>query len=286
VSEPAAPKADRPWAVKSLQPLPVIAVRLMRMMATDDVVFQRVADLIRSDVSFSAEVLRVANSPLIGHREEIRGIMHAMALMGLDRLKGLVMTVALRNFLAPALHMPGLLRCWRHSLAAAAVAEELAIANWMDKDRLYTAALLHDLGRLAVVASHPDDYVRLLEEAEAIPAGSPAVRELERKRFGADHQQVGQWLSEDWGFPQEYQAITGRHHDLPAAEGFDVLTGIQLSCRIAHMLGFQAAGSTPALLWDELKECFPGCSWDRVKPEQDLAIAVAGRVNALECSLL
>lgn len=258
----------------------------MRLMATDDVIFQRVADLIRADVSFSAEVLRVANSPLIGHREEIRGIMHAMALLGLDRLKGLVMTVALRNFLAPTLHVPALLRCWRHSLACAAVAEELAVANWMDRDRHYTAGLLHDLGRLALAATYPQDYAHLLEESDEIPAGDVALRERERARFGADHAQVGQWLAEDWGFPAEYGCITGGHHEAPAGGSFDLLTGIQVSCAIANTLGFQAAGSASAVSRDELRANYPSCSWERVKPEADLALAVAGRVNALECSLL
>lgn len=284
--QPRTKSTERPWTIKSLQPLPVIAVRLMRLMATDDIIFQRVADLIRADVSFSAEVLRVANSPLIGRREEIRGIMHAMALLGLDRLKGLVMTVALRNFLAPALHVPALLRCWRHSLACAAVAEELAVANWMDKDRHYTAGLLHDLGRLALAATYPDDYTRLLEESDGIPAGDVVLRERERARFGADHAQVGQWLAEDWGFPPEYHGITGDHHEAQAGGSFDLLSGIQVSCTIANALGFQAAGSPSTVTWDDLKSNYPGCSWERVKPESDLALAVAGRVNALECSLL
>ena len=86
----------------------------MRMVSTDEVVFRRVAELIRVDPAFSAEVLRVANSPLLGCRQEVRGILNALAILGLDRLKGLVMTVALRNFLSAALDVPVLLRCWRH----------------------------------------------------------------------------------------------------------------------------------------------------------------------------
>lgn len=258
----------------------------MRMMATDDVIFQRVADLIRADVTFTAEVLRVANSPLMGRREEIRGIMHAMAVLGLERLKGLVMTVALRNFLAPGLHVPALLRCWRHSLACAAVAEEVAVANWLDKDRQYTTALLHDLGRLAMAATYPADYAAMLEEADSAAAGEASLLERERERFGADHAQIGQWLSEDWGFPQEFRDIAAHHHDPQPDGDLNALTTIHLSCRIADILGFQAAGSAPAETLEDLKPRYTACCWDRLKPEPELLVSVAGRVNAVECMLL
>ncbi len=286
VPEDSGKKTERPWTFKSLHPLPVVAVRLMRLIASDEVMFQRVADLIRSDVSFSAEVLRVANSPLIGRREEIRGIMHAIALLGLERLKGLVMTVALRNFLAPTLHMPALLRCWRHSLACAAIAEELAVANFLERDRHYTLGLLHDLGRLAIAATYPADYAHLLEEADLAAPGEARLLERERERFGTDHAQVGQWLAEDWGFPPEYRDAAGTHHEQHPDVEFTSRTAIHLSCRIADVLGFQVAGPAPVETLDEIKAQYKHCSWDRVKPEPQLLLAVASRVNALECSLL
>jgi putative nucleotidyltransferase with HDIG domain len=285
-SLPAGNRASRPWAVKNLQPLPAIAVRLMRLVSTDDVVFQRVADLIRVDPAFSAEVMRLANSPLLGCRDGAHGIMHALAILGLDRLKGLVMTVALRNFLSSALEDPLLLRCWRHSLASAVLCEELASASMLPKDRCYTAALLHDLGRLALLATYPQDYAELLREADECDLRESDLLERERDRFDADHTEVGAWLAEDWQFPAEYVEVTRHHHDTSAPHGFGLLTAVQLSCRIADMLGFQVAGAAPLTSIEELKPQFPGCIWERVRPENDLLLEVASKVNALECSLL
>lgn len=285
-AQPAAVRTGRAQIVKNLHPLPVIAVRLMRLVSTDEVVFRRAADLIRCDVAFSAEVLRVANSPLLGCRQEIRSILHAMAILGLDRIKGLVMTVALRNFLTNALTNPVLVRCWRHSLATALICEELAVASWLDRDKYYTAGLLHDLGRLALLATYPDDYARLLEDADAAESGDIDIIESERERFDADHGEVGAWLAEDWGFPAEYAQIAAHHHDTPALGRFDVVAGVHLGCVLADMLGFQVAGPVPLLSLEELKPQFPGCCWDRVKPEHELLLTIAGKINALECSLL
>jgi putative nucleotidyltransferase with HDIG domain len=272
--------------VKSLYPLPVIAVRLMRLVSTDDVIFRRAADLIRADAAFSAEVMRLANSPLLGCRESVHGVLHAMAILGLDRLKGLVMTVALRNLLSSTLQVPVLLRCWRHTLASALVCEELATACWLDKDKLYTAGLMHDLGRLALLATYPEDYAQLLKIADEAESGEFDLLSGERDRFDADHTQVGSWLAEDWGFPSEYREITGHHHEPPRGGRFDLHTAVHLGCRIADMLGFQVAGPAPLVGFDELKVGFPACSWERVKPEHGLLHEIAGRINALECSLL
>ena len=182
----------------------------MRLMATDDVIFQRVADLIRADVTFTAEVLRVANSPLIGRRDEIRGIMHAMAVLGLERLKGLVMTVALRNFLAPGLHVPALLRCWRHSLACAAVAEELAVANWLDKDRQYTSRVAARPGPAGDGGHVPG---RLRGDCWRKPSrrrqAKPACCERERARFGADHAAGRAMAGRGLGISARISGITG-----------------------------------------------------------------------------
>jgi len=285
-SEAAATRAGRPWIVKNLRPLPVVAVRLMRLVSTDDVVFRSVADVVRMDVAFSAEVMRLANSPLLGCRGTVHGILHAMAILGLDRIKGLVMTVALRNFLASALQDPVLTRCWRHSLASALICEELAVACWLDKDKHYTAGLMHDLGRLALLGTYPEDYARLLEDADTLDSEGFDLLESERDRFEADHAQVGSWLAEDWDFPAEYREITGGHHRRPAGGRFDLLTTVHLGCRIADMLGFQVAGPAPLISLDELKPQFPGCAWDRMKSDHELFVTIAGKINALECSLL
>ncbi len=257
----------------------------MRMVSTDDVVFRRVAELIRVDSAFSAEVIRVANSPLLGCRQEVRGILNALAVLGLDRLKGLVMTVALRNFLAAPLNVPVLQRCWRHSLACALLAEQIAEACWIDKDPCYTAGLLHDMGRLSLLETYPSEYAGLLQTVDE-EQGTPALMmDYEREMFDADHCEIGRWLAEDWGFPADLRDIIGGHHDPPRSGRVDQAAVVHLACQLADMLGFQAAGPADLDSVEALRVQYPQCGWDRLKSDHELLMTVAGKINAVECSL-
>src|SRR5215813_12263000 len=85
--------AKQPWALRDLPPYRPVAKKLMRLTATEDVPLPRVQEVLRTDAVFAAEVLRLANSPLISARGEITNIMHAVAMLGLERIKSLATTL-------------------------------------------------------------------------------------------------------------------------------------------------------------------------------------------------
>ncbi len=81
---------------------------------------------------------------------------------------------------------------WRHNLACAAIAEQLATAGFMDKDTAYTAGVLHDIGRLALAVIRPAEYAALLRRHKG--SGASILKE-EAELFGTDHCQAGRhWL--------------------------------------------------------------------------------------------
>lgn len=283
VHDPTPADTQKPWVIARLQPFPPVAARLMRMVATDDVVFRGVAELIRSDTTFSAEVLRLANSPLLGCRRKILSILHAVAILGLERVKSLVMMVALRNFLSASLHIPSLMRCWRHSLAAAFLAQDIGVSCWLDRDQCYTAGLMHDLGRLALLATYPNEYAEMLEEVDA--SGCDPL-EAERRKFEIDHCAIGSWLITEWDLPEDFLAIVGTHHSEPRREGFDIADAVRVACRMADVLGFQAVGSVPSFTLDDLAASLPEAAAAKLKPENEMILELADRINAVECSLM
>lgn len=254
----------------------------MRMVATDDVAFRGVAELIRADTTFSAEVLRLANSPLLGCRRKILSILHAVAILGLERVKSLVMMVALRNFLSASMHIPSLMRCWRHSLAVAFLTEDIGLACWLDRDQCYTAGLIHDLGRMALLATYPAEYAETLESIDR-SGGDPL--EAERQRFEIDHCAIGSWLISEWNLPEDFLAIVGTHHADPRVDACDIPNAVRLACRMADALGFQAVGNPSASLDDVIRQAPPSVA-DRLKPEDEMILDLADRINAVECSLM
>jgi len=280
------PVRNKTWVLKQLgqlQPFPPVVTQLMGVVSVEEVPFKRIAELIRSDAAVAAEVLRLANSPMLYCRRQINSILHAVAILGLERLRGLIMTMALRNFLSPALQVPALLRCWRHNLACALLCEELSGAYFLSKDPSYTAGFLHDIGRLALLASFPAQYAQMLGLAALHRLD---VRECEQGAFGLDHCVAGSWLVEEWQFPVEFREFTGRHHDPPDGHKFDMTTLVQLGCRTADALGFDVTGPGCHAGPVELRPRLPKSVSHRFGSDSDLMLAIAEKINALECSLL
>src|ERR1017187_4476064 len=95
-----------PRIVQSLPAFSPVASRLLAMASQERVSLKAVGDLIEMDPALSTVVLRLANSPLYAQRTEVSGILRAVAMMGLEAVRGMVLTVALRNFSHSATSAP------------------------------------------------------------------------------------------------------------------------------------------------------------------------------------
>jgi putative nucleotidyltransferase with HDIG domain len=130
---------------------------------------------------------------------------------------------------------PIMRRVWRHSIATATIAEALAPAYGITPVLAQTAAIMHDLGRVALLAAYPDDYADLaVRSHESIDA----ILAAERSQFGMDHCQAGRLVAEAWRLPPVLQQVTGEHLGSPSAS--DLLSIVQTSCRLAHDHGLAA----------------------------------------------
>lgn len=158
-----------PWAHIRLPPFPQIAIRVLQLAKNDDVPMRQLSDLISSEPAFSSEVLTIANSLLYAPRFPVTCILQAIAVLGTKNLKGLCLTVGVRAYLGESLSHPSLRAIWRHNLACALVAEQLALAGLMDKETAYTAGVMHDIGRLALAVIRPKEYATLLETHRGHP---------------------------------------------------------------------------------------------------------------------
>lgn len=268
----------RTW--ENLPPFHPVAVRLMRMLSRDNVSLGEVADAIRSDAAFASELLRLANSPLFGFRREITGVIQAVGLLGLGRVQALALTVALRRFTGEPTQSLAAKVCWRHNLACAIVAEDLAVAAMSPADTAYTAGLVHDIGRLALLAASPQTLAAILESADSEPR---MLCQLERHAFGLDHCDVGSALMEHWGFPKLFQEIAETHHSPLSGARLDLKDLIKVACRTADALGFQVAGRAPALDIQRLLSSLPLPARSRLAAGADeMRAEIATRINSFE----
>lgn len=278
-TSPASKHGDKPWALISLPPFPAVAMRVVQMLSREDMSLKELSAEIQSDPALSSELLTLANSPLFAFRTEIRTVLQASALLGAQRVKALALTVGMRTYLMQSFQIPALLACWRHSLACALLAEELAVASMMEKDFAYLAGLLHDIGRLALGMIKPIEYANLLASAGK---GALAVLEGERALFDIDHCQAGRWLTESWKLPNAFAEIAAHHHDKPRGK-FDIVALVHHSCRMADALGFEAAQSPQPPSFEEVLECLPDHERSRFSPKpKDLATRIAIKIQSVE----
>jgi HD-like signal output (HDOD) protein len=277
---PRSGNSEKPWALINLPPFPAVALKLLRLIDMDEVGIQKLTNLIRADVALSTEILTIANSALYAFRSEITSILQATVLLGLQRVKALAVTVGMRVYLTDSMKIPALLACWRHSLACALLAEELAIGNFMDKDSVYTAGLIHDIGRLALAVIQPAPYAHFLTTTEAHPCD---LLKQERELFGIDHCQAGRWLVEAWKLPGTFAEVTAHHHAEPKNGESGTVGLVRNACRLADALGFAAVQSLDARSYPELLEQLSARERKQLPSDQEeLALKIATKINAME----
>jgi len=250
---------DKFWALRNLPPFPAIATKLLQLLSHDEAETSAVVSLIRADAAFSSELLRVANSQVYGLRSQVGSIHHAVVILGFNAVKTLALTIAMKNFLRAAMRIDLLRRVWRHSLACALIAEELSAAcsklgERGHDDRIYTAGLLHDIGRLGLLVRYPPEYANLL----AVVVENPFdILDTERQLFDLDHCQAGGWLAEQWKFPTEIQDVAAHHHDPPRPGQSDVADIVRASVLLADSLGFDVVSPRHTYTMDEIRALLP-----------------------------
>lgn len=232
--ETSARGSEKPWAIQHLPPFPAVALQLLTLLDDDDVPMKRVVDLLRVDPALSAEILRVSNSALYGLSRRIDNVSHAVVVLGTEVVKRLALTVALGRFSRRSLSHQGLRICWDHSMAVALLSERLAEAMHLPRDRGYTAGLLHDVGRLALLACYPVEYGNMLDVARENDFDQ---LECERQLFDIDHSAAGEWLARHWNLPDDLVDSIARHHD-PAQRNGDIPSAVRGADRLANAMGF------------------------------------------------
>jgi HD-like signal output (HDOD) protein len=245
---------DRKGLLARIPAFPPIVLRLLDLLAREDVEIRELVALISSDPAFSAQILQVANSPLFGFRARIDSLQSALVVLGLRRVRSLCMTVATSNHMKAVLHIEELARCWRHMLACALLTEELARSCSAFEDRAYTAGLLHDVGRLGLLLAYPKEYAELLRRAER---NALELLDVEHQELGMDHCEAGRLLAEHWNLPPDFQIVAARHHDPQGHAEVDLLTLVHLGCRLADSLGFWVVEPLRPCSPEEIQQSLP-----------------------------
>ena len=224
-----------PAGLRKVAPFPPVAARLLALLSQHEFEIKEVAELISSDPTFTARLLQCVNSYEFGLEQTVSNVRQAVGLVGRDRTRQVAVTHAMAAYTKGAPRTEELRRCWQHMIATAVLAEEIAEACGEFTKVAFTAGIVHDIGRIALLVAYPREYERLVQGA---PQRCLDLLDFEREEFGLDHAEAGRLLAERWGLPEEFQVIAGRHHDPSDGSELDLLRVVHLACRLAEILGY------------------------------------------------
>ncbi|HEX3744234.1 MAG TPA: HDOD domain-containing protein [Bryobacteraceae bacterium] len=216
-----------------LNPFSPIAVSVLQLFDRDGVSTQEIARLLQSDPALAAETLAYVNSPLFAVPEPIAEIHNAVLVLGADKVKRLAATLAMRGMLRSAPKISVTRRLWRHSIATGLIAAELAPLYQVDPDLASTAGILHDIGRVGLLAKDGDEFAQIVLQ---LHENVDEILAAERQACGMDHCVAGAYLCRTWGLPAAFQEAASRHHEAGAHTG--VAAVIQLACAMADDMTF------------------------------------------------
>lgn len=271
------PGEATPWALENLPPFSPVAMRLVALLSDENVHVDQVSRFIAAEPVFAARVLQLANSPLFALMRQVTSIPQAVIVIGLERVKAIALTRAMGDFVAPVLRRKALATCWRNTLAGALVAEALAPLYGLDKGSAYTAGLLRDIGRLALLVKYPEAYANAVEIARE----GADLLETERNLFDIDHCEAGRWIVARLFLPEELCRCVVHHHDRQIPDGWDLVHLVRTADRLADALGFAILADLPQRPAAEVLEEVPGAGRRVGFDLEVLAGDVERRITAL-----
>jgi HD-like signal output (HDOD) protein/CheY-like chemotaxis protein len=193
--------------MSGLPSLPESCFALNRVLEDEKVALCDVARIVEHDVGMSAKVLQLVNSAFFGLSRRIANVDEAVRNLGLNALRSLVRAQALFQELSRG--EVALFRAEEaRSLLAAQFAQRFAL-ELPAHDVGVTAAMLHNVGRLALIARLPAEQ---RANADFARAHDSTVEEAERARLGVTHAEIGAYLLGLWGLPAEVIEAVGSHH--------------------------------------------------------------------------
>src|SRR5947207_4079614 len=182
-----------------LYSLPAAAAEVLRLTGEPGIDPWAIKECLETDPALAARILRVVNSSLFGPTRPVTDLNQALTLLGIRPLKMLVLGFSLPKELFAGLEAEVLSRYWRQTLVKAVAARELCERLWrVPGDEPFLAALVQDIGVLALIQQLGPSYLQLLDYAQS-RGTSLVARELDT--LGFDHLVLSARLLAHWGLP-------------------------------------------------------------------------------------
>ena len=255
---PASEVQDLVNNASNLVSLPEVSLRVNELANDPDSTADDMGKVISQDPALVARMLKIANSAFYGVSNEVETITRAIAILGTNKIRDLVLsTAASDTFDGIPNDLITMQDFWHHSLYCGLLAQILAKKSKKIKaESIFIAGLLHDIGQLLMFNQLPEKsheaILLLMEGSEELE-----TYEAERHVFGFDHMQVGAALVKNWKLAPVLEECVEFHHEPQNAKNFPAEVAlINIANAVAVMADFDSMDEN-----DEIPRINP-LSWE------------------------
>lgn len=199
--------------ILALPESPAMRRELLGLLADDEVSIEQLEEAVERNPAIVAKLLQIANSAYYGSRGSVTAVGEAVSMLGFDTVRGIVTSAHLFEALPGRSHQELPVHdLWTHCVSTAVMVRRIAWhvrASANINRAAFTAALLHDVGKVVMSLAHGEAYAALRRHPDT------PVRPLwqeEERLFGHHHGTAGALLLELWGLPSTVVEAVALHH--------------------------------------------------------------------------
>lgn len=229
--------------VDSIFIMPSNALEVFRIASNPDADLDKVVESILLAPSLTIKILKLVNSPFYGLSEKVVSIKDAVVILGIDEVVNMAFGLSLSTSFLDA-DLKGLMSpeaLWRHAMESALIAKYLSreLAQFKNMG-VFTAGLLHDLGKVYLIENFPDLYAEVIARSEKSTVAASAV---EQEILGIDHGGIGKLIGDAWNLPDPLVQAVAFHHQPSAAVSYSSFAAlIGFSDYLANLIHIDGGG--------------------------------------------
>ena len=198
----------------ALPSLPSVALEVLDLASRENVDLRDFERTIEHDQAISIRILKTINSSYYGLGRPCGSIRQAVAYLGVNTVKALVLGFSLER----AIDGGGdddlnfdFISYWRQSFIRASAMKTLASDTGLqDPEEAFVSGLIQDVGKIAFWRVYGDRYLQVEDMSEGCPE---RLIDMERRHFEMDHAQLSAELTRRWHFPEQITEVVLHHHD-------------------------------------------------------------------------
>ncbi len=224
--------------VVGAKPFPESTRKLAELARSENSQTRDMVQVLEQDPALSAKLLKIVNSAGFGLRQHCTSVRHAVTLMGSKQLYQMATTASVLDMFDSESRFA--VEILEHSSLVGAFARHFGAHLGLPAEELFTAGVLHDIGKLMMLDTAGEQYHNLVEQSLGQP---DTLHVLERQAYGFDHSVLAAHVLKAWNIPDPLpKLVSWVHQPTRAYETSSTISGLVQAIRFADALVYAMAG--------------------------------------------